>query len=213
MAEVFLSPERPVTCAEFREWWGTLSPEHQFQFACAFVDLSQAARVLHREYFNDRQYKGEDQHYGGLSQSDWPTVKPKWKAFGLAVENVFGPAVSSWIPAPPLILLNASNAVRRCNIPKTEAAKPIVVEKPPEPKPEPERYVHYEVFVKPDSGPATVGERDSQGRYAWTDRQEAIDVADEKKRLYPHMDFIVHEVLNAHGPRSKVHDTSKPRSV
>ncbi len=210
MAEVFLSPERPVTCAEFRDWWDQLAPEQQFQLACGLMDMAQASRVLHREYFSGT-HRGEAQHYDAINQSEWPVAEKKWRELGFALENVFGSAVSSWSPAPPLILLNASNAIRRCNVAKTEPAKPLVVEKPPAPVAKDS--VHYEVFVKPESGPAVVSERDARGNWAWVDKQEAISVAASKKTSYPHMDFIVHEVLNAHGPRTKVYDTSEPPAV
>lgn len=65
---------------------------------------------------------------------------------------------------------------------------------------------YYEVYVKPDSGPATVGERDVYGRHAWVSKEEAIDLAAKKKTYYPHMDFIVHEVSPS-GSRKKVYDT------
>lgn len=66
----------------------------------------------------------------------------------------------------------------------------------------------YEIYVKPDSGPCSVQERDTQQRWAWSNRNEAIQIARDKKTLYPHMNFVVHELKALYGPRSVVFDTS-----
>jgi hypothetical protein len=55
---------------------------------------------------------------------------------------------------------------------------------------------HYEVFVQPDNGPAMKNERDEKGNYAWKTKEEAIALADKKKKFYPPMDFMVHEVVH-----------------
>lgn len=67
--------------------------------------------------------------------------------------------------------------------------------------------VHYEIYVKPSDGPCSVRERDAAGHCAWVDKAEAIRIADHKKRRYPLMDFLVHEVEDYE--RRLVHDTSK----
>lgn len=54
----------------------------------------------------------------------------------------------------------------------------------------------YEMYVQPDSGPCTVHERGFHGEVAWKNRNEAIETAKQKKRVNPHMDFIVHHVVH-----------------
>jgi len=72
--------------------------------------------------------------------------------------------------------------------------------------------MYYEIYVKPErginGGPCSVQERDDHGRYAWADKAEAIRIAGHKKALYPHMDFLVHELRGHHGPRVLAYDTS-----
>ena len=70
--------------------------------------------------------------------------------------------------------------------------------------------MYYEVYVKPEGGPCMVQERDLKGNHAWVGKHEAISIADGKKRLHPHMDFLVHEVAGHHRPRTVVYDTSEP---
>lgn len=72
--------------------------------------------------------------------------------------------------------------------------------------------MYYEIYVKPEGGPCMVQERDHLGRFAWTDKAEAISIAQGKKVSHPHMDFLVHEVQGNHGPRSVAYDTSKDES-
>lgn len=64
----------------------------------------------------------------------------------------------------------------------------------------------YEVYVKPANGPVIVGERDDAGYWCWVTADEAIAVARTKKARHPHMDFIVHSVINRN--RAKVFDTT-----
>lgn len=55
---------------------------------------------------------------------------------------------------------------------------------------------YYEVYIRPEKGPSVVQERDEKGRPSWLEEQKAIDVAKNKKILFPHMDFTVHRVRN-----------------
>jgi len=69
--------------------------------------------------------------------------------------------------------------------------------------------VYYKVWYKADDSTVLiVDERDSHNRPAWSTAQEAIDLAKEKKRLYPKMDFKVAE----HGPHGTkiIYDTTLP---
>jgi hypothetical protein len=68
---------------------------------------------------------------------------------------------------------------------------------------------HYEIYVKPTDGPCSVQERDSQGRFAWFDKDYAIALASAKKTNFPNLDFLVIEQVGHRGPRSLVIDTSK----
>jgi hypothetical protein len=70
--------------------------------------------------------------------------------------------------------------------------------------------LYYKVWDKNDDGSTVliVDERDSQSRGEWQTAQEAIDLAKEKKRLYPHMEFLAVE----HYMRASkvIYDTSLP---
>jgi hypothetical protein len=68
---------------------------------------------------------------------------------------------------------------------------------------------HYEIYVKPTDGPCSVQERDSQGNFAWLNKDYAIFLASEKKTQTPSLDFLVIEQVGHRGPRSLVFDTSK----
>ena len=54
---------------------------------------------------------------------------------------------------------------------------------------------YYEIYVQPENGPCSVQERGFDGEIAWTEKQPAIDTAIGKKKLYPNIDFIVHEII------------------
>ena len=56
-----------------------------------------------------------------------------------------------------------------------------------------ETYFNYEVWNKPDNGPLTVLERGPEGQSCFNDKEEALEWARNKKKIYPHMDFWVRE--------------------
>lgn len=70
--------------------------------------------------------------------------------------------------------------------------------------------LYYTLWHKNEDGSTVliVDERDSQSRGEWTTAQEAIDLAKEKKRLYPHMEFLAveHTMLGS----KVIYDTSLP---
>lgn len=70
--------------------------------------------------------------------------------------------------------------------------------------------LYYKLWHKNDDGSTVliVDERDSQSRAEWQTAQEAIDLAKEKKRLYPHMEFLAveHTMLGS----KVIYDTSLP---
>ncbi len=70
--------------------------------------------------------------------------------------------------------------------------------------------ITYEVWIKPDSGPLIVQERDARGLDCWFEKQTAVSLADSLHARHPHIHFIVRESQGHHGPYAKVHDTSSP---
>ena len=71
---------------------------------------------------------------------------------------------------------------------------------------------YYKLWHKNDDGSTVliVDERDSQSRGEWQTAQEAIDLAKEKKRLYPHMEFLAVEHEHYMRTSKIIYDTSLP---
>lgn len=72
----------------------------------------------------------------------------------------------------------------------------------------------YEVWNKPDNGPLTVQERGIKGELSFLTEVEAVDLAALRKRVYPHMDFVVVEDSGGYSSASRVrklvYDTEIP---
>jgi hypothetical protein len=70
----------------------------------------------------------------------------------------------------------------------------------------------YEVWNKPENGPLTVLERGPKGELAFLDEAQAINWAKDRKKTYPHMDWVVvketSEGWSSKVAREKVFDTS-----